>query len=87
MFKVSKKRAYAGTSRSTHESGVAVYVSTGSVLPAGCDTVVEIEQCAVDGDDVRFIAKVQFGQDVRVVGSDIAVDSVSWIVSLIKGRR
>jgi molybdopterin molybdotransferase len=51
--------------------GEAIKIMTGAPLPAGCDTVVPIEDVLNDGEWIQFTAKVKAGQHVRKRGEDI----------------
>lgn len=53
-------------------AGAALRIFTGAPMPAGADTVVIQEDAARDGDRVRLPASPA-GDNVRVVGEDIAV--------------
>ncbi len=52
-------------------AGEAIKIMTGAPLPAGCDTVVPIEDVLNDGEWIQFTAKVKAGQHVRKRGEDI----------------
>jgi molybdopterin molybdotransferase len=57
-------------------AGAALRIFTGSPMPAGADTVVIQEDAARDGDRVRLPASPA-GDNVRVVGEDIAVGELA----------
>jgi molybdopterin molybdotransferase len=53
-------------------AGDAVKIMTGAVMPAGLDTVVPQEFCAVEGDRVSFPAKaLRRGDNRRFAGEDL----------------
>ena len=54
-------------------AGEAVYIATGATLPKGADTVVMIEQCVVEGEQVKFTNpdSIQAGSNIRQAGEDI----------------
>lgn len=54
-------------------TGEAVYITTGATLPKGVDTVVMIEQCVVEGEQVSFTntETLQAGSNIRQAGEDI----------------
>lgn len=47
-------------------------VDTGDPLPDGCDTVVMIEDCVEEGDNVKLFAAAAPWQHVRQIGEDVA---------------
>lgn len=51
--------------------GESVKIMTGAPLPPGCDTVVPIEEVAVDGDLIRLTGMSNSGSHVRPRGEDI----------------
>ncbi len=53
------------------QSGQAVAISTGAVLPSGADAIVPIEDVIVDGDQLEIGAAVSLEACVRYAGSDI----------------
>ncbi|KAL1489943.1 hypothetical protein ABEB36_013867 [Hypothenemus hampei] len=71
--------------------GEACRISTGAPVPRGADAVVQVEdtiltEASVDGLQevtVNILIEPKLGQDIRQVGSDIAVDEVV----LCKNRR
>lgn len=66
--------AYAGrTYGKTIQSGDAVRVFTGALMPEGSDTVVIQEHVATDGNNVTIDSDVQAGKNVRHVGEDLAI--------------
>ena len=56
--------------------GEAVKIMTGAPLPPGCDTVVPIEDVAVEGDLIRLTKEVREGSHIRRRGEDIRQDAV-----------
>ncbi len=52
-------------------AGEAVKIMTGAPIPAGCDTVVPIEDVEEDGEWIRFTSTVKAGSHVREKGEDI----------------
>ncbi|GLR64500.1 molybdopterin molybdotransferase MoeA [Marinospirillum insulare] len=54
-------------------TGEAVYITTGAALPKGVNTVVMIEQCVVEGEQVSFTNTdtLQAGSNIRQAGEDI----------------
>lgn len=66
----------AGNASAMHQAGSCVEITTGAMLPDGCDTVVPVEDVKVHADCVKFPAGVKAGQFVRPVGSDFAAGAV-----------
>jgi molybdopterin molybdotransferase len=56
--------------------GEAVKIMTGAPVPAGCDTVVPIEDVEKDGEWIRLTSKVEGGAHVRKRGEDIGLGNV-----------
>jgi molybdopterin molybdotransferase len=54
------------------ESGQAVQIMTGGMMPEGADTVVMQEHVERDGDTVRIGSGHKHGQNVRSAGEDLA---------------
>ncbi|MBA4423487.1 MAG: molybdopterin molybdenumtransferase MoeA [Syntrophus sp. (in: bacteria)] len=52
-------------------AGEAIKIMTGAPIPAGCDTVVPIEDVLDDGEWIRFTSTVKAGSHVREKGEDI----------------
>ncbi|MDM0045662.1 molybdopterin molybdotransferase MoeA [Variovorax dokdonensis] len=65
--------ALAGTAwHQPVRDGQAVRIMTGAKMPPGLDTVVALEQCRIDGDAVRFDARVlRPGDNRRLAGEDL----------------
>lgn len=55
--------------------GEAIAISTGAVIPEGCDAVVRVEDTAREGDEVAVAVAVEAGASVRRAGDDIAAGS------------
>ena len=53
------------------EPGTAVRIMTGAPIPAGADTVVEVEDAVVDGDIVLLGRAAETGRSFRLTGSDL----------------
>jgi molybdopterin molybdotransferase len=66
-----------------HRPGEAVRIFTGAMLPAGADTVMMQEDCAVEGDRVRLRPGIPPGANRRLAGEDVAAGAVA----LRGGRR
>ena len=63
---------FAGTGRlPTVEPGAAARIMTGGALPPGADTVVPVEQTAVEGDTVLIRVDPGPGRFVRQAGEDV----------------
>ena len=56
----------------TVESGTAVEISTGAVLPPGADAVVMVERTARDEDAVLVRTSVAPGDGIMVAGADVS---------------
>ena len=56
--------------------GEAVRIAPGAPLPAGADTVVPLEECAVEGDTVRVSHGLPAGSHVRPAGEDVRAGEV-----------
>ena len=54
--------------------GQSVKIMTGAPLPAGCDTVVPVEEVAVEGRRIRLLRPPQAGQHVRRQGEELRRD-------------
>ena len=52
-------------------AGAAVRIMTGAPVPAGCDTVVPIEEVEVSGAEIRLTGRVQQGSHIRRRGEDV----------------
>lgn len=53
-------------------AGEAAQIATGAMLPEGADTVVPMEDCAVDGPVLSITGDVRRGQCIRPAGQDVA---------------
>ena len=51
--------------------GRAVKIMTGAPLPAGCDTVVPVEEVAAEGTHIRLLRSPRAGQHVRRRGEEL----------------
>src|SRR5829696_104365 len=60
----------------TVEPGAAVRIMTGGALPPGADTVVPVEQAAVEGDTVLVRLDPGPGRFVRAAGEDVRLGTV-----------
>jgi molybdopterin molybdotransferase len=71
--------ALAGAAwRGSVQSGEALRIMTGAVMPAGLDTVVPQEFCTVDGDTLRFPASaLRRGDNRRFAGEDLMAGSAA----------
>lgn len=59
-------------------AGQCLAITTGAVMPAGCDTVVPSEWVKAVGEQIRFSHKSIFaGDNRRLAGEDIALGSVA----------
>ena len=52
-------------------AGEAIRIMTGAPVPAGCDTVVPIEDVTEDGEWIRLTSAIRAGSHVRERGEDI----------------
>lgn len=52
-------------------AGQAVKIMTGAPLPAGCDTVVPVEEVAAEGARIRLLRSPRAGQHVRLRGEEL----------------
>jgi molybdopterin molybdotransferase len=69
-LKVSQK-IMAGSVGAPLQPGTAARIFTGAPIPPGADAVVMQEHCTVSGDQVVINRKVETGQWIRRVASDI----------------
>lgn len=70
------QRVAAGAVGQPLAAGTAARIFTGAPVPEGADVVVMQEECAVQDDGtVRINAAVQWGQNIRRAGEDIALGS------------
>lgn len=67
----------------TCQKGECVRIMTGAKLPSGCDTVEMQENCAAEGESIRFLEKRKQGDHVRYAGEDITKGEIVFA----KGRR
>jgi len=66
-----QQRCFAGQTPEPLAAGQAIRLFTGSVIPAGADTVVMQEDCAEDAAGVTFKTAVKAGQHIRRQGEDM----------------
>lgn len=57
-------------------AGTAARIFTGSVMPAGSDTVVMQEDCRVEAATVRIPPGMKAGANVRTAGEDVAAGTI-----------
>lgn len=55
------------------EAGYAVRISTGAMLPVGCDTVVRLEDTESGDGKVKVLIVRKKGQDVRYIGEEFSM--------------
>lgn len=67
-----EQRIAAGATGSPQRPGSAARIFTGAPIPPGADAVVMQERCRVDGDAVCVDEVPRLGQNIRLVGEDIA---------------
>ena len=81
--------ARAGTAKRTLSSPKnAIEVSTGAVLPRGCDVVVPVESCERDGNRVTFnepVSAYPAGRFIHRLGSDHTTGDVVLDSGLVLG--
>ncbi|MGF1736892.1 molybdopterin molybdotransferase MoeA [Photobacterium satsumensis] len=53
------------------QPGQCIRIMTGAQMPEGADAVIMQEETEVDGDNIRFTAKVSHGENVRPIGDDV----------------
>jgi molybdopterin molybdotransferase len=63
----------AGTVLEAVTAGAAVRIMTGAPLPAGCDTVVPLEETTEVGERLRLLKTPRKGQHVRRQGEEMGV--------------
>ncbi|WP_323018106.1 gephyrin-like molybdotransferase Glp [Castellaniella sp.] len=66
-----QQRCFAGQAPQALLPGQAIRLFTGSVIPAGADTVVMQEDCSEDDTGVTFQTPAQTGQHIRYRGEDM----------------
>jgi molybdopterin molybdotransferase len=67
---VDESRAGHPAQRSL-ESGQAIAISTGAMVPAGADAVVRVEDTSASDSAVEVLVAVEPGRDIRRAGEDI----------------
>lgn len=65
------QKIFAGTAPEPLQPGTAVRLFTGSVIPAGADTVVLQEDCDYSDEVVTIRERPRLGQHIRRAGEDI----------------
>jgi molybdopterin molybdotransferase len=70
VLPVSGEIAAGDTGRHEHVAGHAIRIMTGAPLPAGADTVVQVELTDGGTDHVAFAAPVEAGTAIRRAGGD-----------------
>ncbi|MCB5363501.1 molybdopterin molybdotransferase MoeA [Pusillimonas sp. CC-YST705] len=71
-----QQRVYAGESPAALKPGHAIRLFTGSLIPAGADTVVIQENCTETDNTVTIHSTPQLGENVRKRGEDMAAGQV-----------
>lgn len=56
--------------------GTAVRIMTGAPMPPGTDTVIPVEDCTVDGEEMVVTSPVKVNENVREAGEDISRDQL-----------
>ncbi len=56
--------------------GTAIKIMTGAPMPAGADTVVQVEDTEPGEDEVRILVGAPFGTSVRPAGDDVVAGTV-----------
>jgi molybdopterin molybdotransferase len=69
------QRIAAGRVGTALAAGSAARIFTGAPIPSGADAVVMQELCAASGDNVQIKHFPQVGENIRLLGSDIAAGS------------
>ena len=70
------QRIAAGQDPRPLAPGTAARIFTGAPIPAGADTVVPQEVCAVEGDWLRLEAPPRLGSHIRPRGNDLAAGAL-----------
>ena len=52
-------------------AGEAIAISTGAMIPAGADSVLRVEDAVTDGAELRVVAPLPRGKEIRRAGEDI----------------
>lgn len=71
-----QQRCYAGDIPEPLQAGMAIRIFTGSMLPAGADTVVIQENCQEDEHGVRILEMPVAGVNIRRRGEDMRMGDV-----------
>lgn len=78
-----QQRCYAGDVPQALKSGHAIRLFTGSLMPAGADTVIIQENCSEQDDHVTIHQLPKAGANVRYQGEDMGKDKTI----ILKGKR
>ena len=70
------QRIIAGSVGTRIESGEAARIFTGAPLPEGADCVAMQENCRVNGNKVEILKTANSGENLRLMGEDIAKGSI-----------
>ena len=70
------QRIIAGSIGTRIESGEAARIFTGAPLPEGADCVAMQENCRVNGNKVEILKTANSGENLRLLGEDIAKGSI-----------
>ena len=70
------QRIIAGSVGTRLESGEAARIFTGAPLPEGADCVAMQENCRVKGNKVEILKTANSGENLRLMGEDIAKGSI-----------
>ena len=69
--------AAAGTVFTQHvNTGEAVRIMTGGIIPSGADSVIEVESTSEKDDRVSIIRNISVGTSVRQAGEDVRIGQV-----------
>lgn len=71
-LEVIEEVAAGHVARSTVVSGTAIKIMTGAPVPSGADTVVRVEDTAMEGSLVTVNVSPEPGENVRPAGGDLA---------------
>ncbi len=71
-----QQRAYAGETPQALQPGHAIRLFTGSLIPAGADTVVIQENCTEADNAVQIHATPTLGEHIRRQGEDMAAGQI-----------
>ena len=65
------QRIAAGESGVKLKPGTAARIFTGAPVPEGANAVIMQEEVVVEGDNIRLLASLETGQNIRPAGNDI----------------